>query len=212
MRKFVWGTVLLLVACDGGGEGTGTDTDGAGSATDVSTTTPAMTASTTAGTTAGSTTGTSSTTNTTNPATTSTTTSTTVDPSTTTVGDGSSSSGEPIDAEFEEVDGIVSVEAEHYFEQANNEPTAIFWYTFADGEAPPEVECVTNTPCGGAANPNCNQYADCDPDAIDRHPVGGGEVGAAGPTSNRYPIVDAMTARRVRATSAWSTTPITRPS
>jgi hypothetical protein len=98
--------------------------------------------------------------------------STTSDGETTaTVGEASSgsggSSGTPIDAEFEEIDGLVSVEAEHYFEQNNNEPTLVYWYTFAEGEADPEVDCVTNTPCDAGTAPMCNQYPECDPDAID---------------------------------------------
>jgi hypothetical protein len=77
------------------------------------------------------------------------------------------STGATVDAEFEEIDGVVSVEAEHYFEQTNNEPTLVYWYTFADGEADPEVDCVTNTPCDAGTAPMCNQYPECDPDAID---------------------------------------------
>ena len=79
----------------------------------------------------------------------------------------SSSGGDAAAFEFEEVGGIVSIEAEHYFEQTNTEATAARWYTFVDGEDPPPIDCVTDTPCGGPESPNCNQYANCDPDAID---------------------------------------------
>ncbi len=80
---------------------------------------------------------------------------------------GSSDTGTPVDAEFEEIDGVVSVEAEHYFEETNNETILTYWYTFEAGRPEPVVECVTNTPCGGGNAPMCNQYPDCDGDAID---------------------------------------------
>lgn len=96
------------------------------------------------------------------------------------------STGEPpVDAEFEERDGIVSVEAEHYYAQTNNETTAVTWYTFREGEPAPEVDCVVDTPCTGANNPECNQYPECDPDEIPPAEAAGGAYVEALPDRRR---------------------------
>ncbi len=180
MKPWICSALCLVVAC-GGDDGSGSGTEGSSgaeataSSTGNGSTDPTTDPSTASGT---------------SPTTTTTPTSTT-DPSTS--GDASSSSGpaegsssgEPIDAEFEEVDGIVSVEAEHYFEQLNNAPTEVTWYTFADGEPDPEVECVTNVTCNGGNAPACNQYADCDPDAIPASEAIGGAYVEALPDRRR---------------------------
>ena len=80
---------------------------------------------------------------------------------------------------------MVSFEAEHYFEETNNEHTEAYWYTFAEGRPAPDVTCVTNTPCGGGNAPNCNQYADCDPDDIDPAEAIGGAYLEALPDRRR---------------------------
>lgn len=83
------------------------------------------------------------------------------------------------EAVFEEVDGIVSVEAEHYHLEENNAPTECYWYTFAVGRPDPDVQCVTDVVCGGGNQPNCNEHPDCDGDADDpAEAVGGAYVEA----------------------------------
>lgn len=175
----------LSLGCgdDGGGADTDTDTDPSTSGT-ASTSSTSSTSATSSTSTTMSTSSTTATSSSTDPTTSTTTTSTTTS-SESSSGPGSSTSGEPADAEFEEVDGIVSVEAEHYFDQVNNDPTAIFWYTFEDGSAPPDVECVTNTVCNGGNAPDCNQYADCDPDGIDPAEAAGGAYVEALPDRRR---------------------------
>lgn len=74
--------------------------------------------------------------------------------------------GEAMAAEFVEIDGLVSVEAEHYSMQVNTEISATHWYTFVAGEPEPNVECVTNVTCSNDTRPDCNQYDECDGDAI----------------------------------------------
>ena len=68
---------------------------------------------------------------------------------------------------FREVDGIVSIEAEHYTSQDNTEDFMTEWYTFEAGEPDPNVSCVTNTVCTSGNRPMCNQYGNCDGDDID---------------------------------------------
>lgn len=100
-------------------------------------------------------------------------------------GAAASDTGNSTDAEFIEVDGLVSVEAEHYFMQVNNEPTAVYWYTFAAGAADPQVECVTNVTCSDSNRPDCNQYPECDPDSIDPNEAIGGTYVEALPDRRR---------------------------
>ncbi|MEM7156954.1 MAG: hypothetical protein AAF799_29150 [Myxococcota bacterium] len=85
-----------------------------------------------------------------------------------------STGGPMVDWEFEEVDGLVSVEAEHYYVELNNEFTQAYWYTFRDGVDDPEVTCVTDTPCTNDNRPECNQYPTCDGDDIDPAEAAGG--------------------------------------
>ncbi|MEM1414601.1 MAG: hypothetical protein AAGH15_06865 [Myxococcota bacterium] len=72
--------------------------------------------------------------------------------------------GRPL-AEFEERDGLVVFEAEHFFAQIRDEWTR--WYRFEAGAPDPEVTCRTEVSCGGGGAPDCNEYASCDGDAID---------------------------------------------
>ncbi|MEM7606699.1 MAG: hypothetical protein AAF411_15185 [Myxococcota bacterium] len=76
------------------------------------------------------------------------------------------------DAEFQEVEGLVVFEAEHFFEQIRDEATR--WYAFEAGAPPPDVECVTNTECSRDNTPDCNEYPTCDGDDRDPSEASGG--------------------------------------
>ncbi|MEM9187931.1 MAG: hypothetical protein AAGF12_02050 [Myxococcota bacterium] len=86
---------------------------------------------------------------------------------------------------FVEVDGLVSMEAEHYTMQTNTERLAVEWYTFAAGAAPPMVTCVTGVTCNNGNRPDCNQYDECDPDEIDPNEAAGNAYVEALPDRRR---------------------------
>ena len=80
--------------------------------------------------------------------------------------------GPPIEAEFRELDGRVVFEAESFFTQVRDEWTR--WIRFEDGAPDPEVTCRTEVSCGGGNAPDCNEYPNCDGDAIDPADASGG--------------------------------------
>ncbi|MGF1468629.1 MAG: hypothetical protein ACFCGT_21095 [Sandaracinaceae bacterium] len=85
--------------------------------------------------------------------------------------------------DFVEVDGLVVFEAEHAHEQIRDEWTR--WYAFTDGAPDPDVMCRTHVSCGGGNAPDCNEYGDCDPDAIDPADASGGTYLEALPDRRR---------------------------
>ena len=78
--------------------------------------------------------------------------------------------GEGPNTDFEEIDGIVVFEAEHYTEQTMNDERQLFWYEISveGGDIPDDqiAGCVTDTPCTQDNTPLCNIYSDCDGDGL----------------------------------------------
>ncbi len=167
------GLAAGVLGCPSDDDGAGDTEAGSSGGTGMPTTAP--TASTDpSGTTASASTGGSST----SAETTLTTTPTTMPPSTTddsTSGSSSSggetTTGETPNTDFEEIDGVVVFEAEHYTEQTNNEERQLYWYDISvDGGDIAEEDimgCVVDTPCTNDNTPLCNYHADCDGDGLE---------------------------------------------
>ncbi len=72
--------------------------------------------------------------------------------------------------DFEEIDGIVVFEAEHFTEQTNTDERRLRWYEVSvEGGDIPDAEidgCVVDTPCTSDNTPLCNLYSDCDGDGL----------------------------------------------
>lgn len=170
------GMLCMAVGCPGDDAGADTDTESATAAGTTgggpSTSGPSGSASAESGSstpTTASTTGTPTTATTTQP----------TDPSTTDGGDsttgdasgGSTTGVVPPNTDFEEIDGIVVFEAEHYTEQAENEERQLYWYAISveSGDIAEEdiMGCVPDTPCTGENTPLCNFHPDCDGDGLD---------------------------------------------
>ena len=169
------GLLCAAVGCPGDDTGADTDTDAAGTTGTATGSTggPSGSASAESGS------STPTTASTTSPTTTASTTPTT-DPSTTNGDDTTTddSAGEstttgvvPPNTDFEEIDGVVVFEAEHYTEQTENEERQLYWYSISveSGDIPEEdiAGCVTDTPCTNDNTPLCNYHSDCDGDGLD---------------------------------------------
>jgi len=72
--------------------------------------------------------------------------------------------------DFEEIDGIVVFEAEHFTEQTNTDENRLRWYevSVASGDIPDDQidGCVVDTPCTADNTPLCNLYSECDGDGL----------------------------------------------
>lgn len=174
MGKFkqAWGIAICVGVFGCGSDDTGADTEDASSTEMPSSsgTNPsgsgsgsASTSATTPGTT---TTATSSSTTTTS----SEQTSSSTGPATTASTGEETTGGVGPNTDFEEIDGIVVFEAEHYTEQTNTDENRLRWYeiSVASGDIPDsEIDgCVVDTPCTSDNTPLCNLYSECDGDGL----------------------------------------------
>ncbi|MGH1347560.1 MAG: hypothetical protein ACRBN8_38745 [Nannocystales bacterium] len=169
--KQAWGIAICVGVFGCGSDDTGADTEDA-SATETPTTDGTDPTGTGSGSGPASATSSTSTTG----APTSATTGSTSDPGTTIDPTNASSTGDETtggvgpNTDFEEIDGIVVFEAEHYTEQTNTEPNRLRWYEIssASGDIPDDQidGCVVDTPCTADNTPLCNLYSECDGDGL----------------------------------------------
>ncbi len=171
--KQAWGIAICVGVFGCGSDDTGADTEDA-SATETSSTGGTNPTATASG--SGSTSSTATASSTTATASTSSTTASTADtgsstgPATTASTGGETTGGVGPNTDFEEIDGIVVFEAEHYTEQTNTDERRLRWYeiSVASGDIPDDQidGCVVDTPCTADNTPLCNLYSECDGDGL----------------------------------------------
>lgn len=172
--KQAWGIAICVGVFGCGSDDAGADTEAA-SGTETSSTGGTNPSGSTSGSGSASTTATASTSTATTSTTTPTTASTADSGSTTTAATTASTGDETTggvgpNTDFEEIDGIVVFEAEHYTEQTNTDERRLRWYeiSVASGDIPDdEIDgCVVDTPCTADNTPLCNLYSECDGDGL----------------------------------------------